>query len=317
MATPWATPVSAPRSRSRSRLLLIVVLPVVFLVGLQTVGSCRIEGKEPYSLDDVADTVPGRLVEVGGRRVHIVERGSSGPVVVLIHGFGGNTYDWEEHIVTPLSQGHRVVAVDLFGLGYSERGQLDYGFELWSSQIVGVLDALDIRRATIVGHSMGGAVGALFAAEHADRTERLVLVSALGPTSVSETPWWFLLFAAPATGEAMMGQVDYLPMLPGFSEEHYERARRVYRISGTRRALLHYVRRLDKFDRLAAGYGRIEAPVLLVHGTEDAIVPYASMERTHRALANGRIEAIAGKGHWLMRDAGQQLTAAIKRFVAE
>lgn len=67
--------------------------------------------------------------------------------------------DWPDSVLERLAVNHHVIAVDLYGMGFSERnGDFTYGFALWSQQLVSVLDALGIERASVVGHSLGGTV---------------------------------------------------------------------------------------------------------------------------------------------------------------
>jgi pimeloyl-ACP methyl ester carboxylesterase len=100
-----------------------------------------------------------------------VEKGPGAPLL-LVHGFGASTFDYEERVLEPLARSHKVVAVDLYGFGWSERNdEFAYGWALWSEQLAGTLDALGIERAAIAGHSMGGAAAAVFAARHPERVE--------------------------------------------------------------------------------------------------------------------------------------------------
>ena len=77
----------------------------------------------------------------------------------------------------PAGQRHRVVGFDYYGHGLSDRAHgLRYGPVLWVQQAMDVLDALGIERVTVVGHSVGGSVAAMFTADHPDRVERSVFI---------------------------------------------------------------------------------------------------------------------------------------------
>jgi pimeloyl-ACP methyl ester carboxylesterase len=265
---------------------------------------------------DLPADVPGRLVSVGGRRVHVVERGE-GPALLLVHGFGASTADYEEHVQGPLAKSHRAIAVDLFGFGWSERSDaFRYDLALWSDQLAGTLDALGVARASVVGHSMGGAVAAFFAAHHPDRVDRLVLADALYPLEPSEIPPIFRALRIPIVGETLLA-LSNDPSAPGCSPAYRERARAWYRIRGTRRAFLRYVRDPDRPAELTAAYPRITARTLILHGSADAFVPFAAMERFAPAFPTSRVVPIAGGGHFLLRDAPDPFVREVDAFLAE
>src|SRR5690606_8596517 len=122
--------------------VLLVVLGILW-----GVGRVLIARAEPVDVVALPADVPGRLLTVDGKTVHVVEQGDGEPVV-LVHGFAGNTTEWEDTILAPLAERHRVIAVELFGMGFSQR--LDdtvYDYELWARQLVGLLDVLGIERA--------------------------------------------------------------------------------------------------------------------------------------------------------------------------
>jgi pimeloyl-ACP methyl ester carboxylesterase len=288
----------------------LVACAAVLLAIAYVAGRVLIARAEPDAGDGLPADVPGRLIVAGGRAVHVVEQGE-GPPAVLVHGFAGSTYDWEETLLAPLARSYRTVAVDLLGMGWSARGDdLAYGFDLWSRQVVDVLDALGLARVTLVGHSLGGAIAAIVAGEHPDRVERLVLIAPLVPLEQSERGWFFRLAEIPGVGETMLGMTDHLPQLPGFSDAYRARARAVFRRAGTRHALLRYLRQGLDTSRLQASYGRIRAPTLVVYGVEDDVVPYTAIRRAVPEIHDVLVLPVEAGGHWLVRDeAGRVLDA--------
>ncbi|MCW8218599.1 alpha/beta fold hydrolase [Streptomyces halstedii] len=120
------------------------------------------------------------VVDVGDVRLAYRTWGDSlGSPVVLLHGLGGSSADWEA-AGTLLGEEWRVYAVDLRGHGESDWPD-EYGFEQMRDDILEFLDACELDRAGVVGHGMGGIVGCLLAEEHPDRVERLVLVETPPP----------------------------------------------------------------------------------------------------------------------------------------
>jgi abhydrolase domain-containing protein 6 len=162
--------------RALTGIFIGIALLGLLCGGLYILGTRQIAVREPEHLDHVRNQISGRFLEVQGRRIHIVEQGV-GPTLLLVHGFAASTFDWEEAVLPALAHEYHVVALDLYGMGFSERNDdLRYGFALWATQLRDTLDALAIDRVTVVGHSLGGAVATLFAAEHPERVNRLSVV---------------------------------------------------------------------------------------------------------------------------------------------
>ncbi len=116
--------------------------------------------------------VEHRFVDVRGARLHVAEMGQ-GPPVVLLHGWPQHWWTWR--LLMPLlADRHRVLAPDLRGFGWSEATRRGYRKEELADDVAGVLDALQIDRASLVGHDWGGVVGFLVCLNHSDRVERYV-----------------------------------------------------------------------------------------------------------------------------------------------
>ena len=95
-----------------------------------------------------------RFTTVKGINIRYVVAGE-GPPVLLIHGFGAFIENWWSN-VRPLSERYRVYALDLPGHGLSDRPVPDYNLSFFTEVIAGFMEAVDIGRAHLVGHSMGG-----------------------------------------------------------------------------------------------------------------------------------------------------------------
>jgi pimeloyl-ACP methyl ester carboxylesterase len=116
----------------------------------------------------------GKEAQLGDVRVRYVERPGDGTAIVLIHGLPGTAEDFEK--VTPLLAGHRTIAFDRPGYGYSDGGY--HPIERQLLAIEQLLDHLAIRKAVLVGHSYGGTIALAFAARRPERVQGLVLVDA-------------------------------------------------------------------------------------------------------------------------------------------
>jgi len=140
--------------------------------------------------DDRFASLPGypfapHYVEVDGLRIHHVDEGPRDAApVLLLHGEPSWSYLYRKMIPVLTGAGHRVVAPDLVGFGRSDKParRSDYTYQRHVDWMRGVVEALDLRRVTLVCQDWGGLIGLRLAAEHADRFARIVAANTFLPT---------------------------------------------------------------------------------------------------------------------------------------
>src|SRR3954454_13748413 len=125
-----------------------------------------------------SDFAAAHEIELHGHRVTYRTAGS-GPVVLLVHGIAGSSEQWGD-VAPILAEGYTVVAPDLLGHGQSAKPIGDYSLGAYAVSMRDLLIALGHRRATVVGHSLGGGIAMQFAYEYPVFCERLVVVSSGG-----------------------------------------------------------------------------------------------------------------------------------------
>lgn len=133
------------------------------------------------------------FIQVDGIQVHYEEAGSGEPAL-LIHGWGATLKFWRG-MLAPLSAHYRCVAIDLPGFGESDKPDVPYTIEWFAGFVGKLLDALGWQKAVFCGHSMGGMISSLFASQHPERVERLVVVNPPihGPSSLFAKAKFMLL----------------------------------------------------------------------------------------------------------------------------
>ena len=165
----------------RRLLIGLGVLLLLLLVGPFLVPVPPLEGTVPP--EQLADP-DSRFIEVNGLTVHHNMAGEGEPAVFLLHGFGASTFSWQE-VMGPLAEMGTVVAFDRPAFGLTERpmpgeweGPNPYTPEAQADLTVGLMDALGVEQAVLVGNSAGGTVALLTALTYPERVEGLVLVDA-------------------------------------------------------------------------------------------------------------------------------------------
>lgn len=159
--------------------ILTFVLGGALLMSLQGCGSSAAWYHLPSAEFDEIDygyrmkTAQVRNIEIG-----YIDEGK-GDVLLLIHGLGSNAKGWQRNIPA-WAVDHRVLAVDLPGYGYSDKGAYRYSMSFYATVLSEFLAGLDVDRATWVGHSMGAQIAMVAALEQPDVVAGLVLISPAG-----------------------------------------------------------------------------------------------------------------------------------------
>ncbi len=146
--------------------LVIVMLLLLVTIITQFIGSQAA----------VASPRTGKMTKVRGGKIHWIEEGSGKPVV-MIHGLGGNIHNFTYALNTELSEKFRVITIDRAGCGWSERdGAEQASLPEQARMIAEFIQAEDLGKPLIVGHSLGGAIAETMALNHPDQVGALALL---------------------------------------------------------------------------------------------------------------------------------------------
>lgn len=272
-----------------------------------------------------------RTAMLHGRSVSYAEAGA-GPVLLLIHGLGGSSENWRA-VIEPLARDHTVIVPNLPGHGQSGPSGGDYSVGGLAAGLRDLLLILGHRRATLVGHSLGGGVAMQFAYQFPEILERLVLVSSggLGPEVSPLLRAAALPGAGPfiATTALLVRALDAWlrraerggrPLSTDLTEVVHGYA--LLADSRRRAAFLATVRsviglggqRVSALDRL---YLADAVPVLIVWGARDRLVPAHHAEHAHRNIPGSRLEVFREVGHLPQLEVPSRFVAVLERFLAE
>lgn len=267
---------------------------------------------------------PSRFETVHGLRLHIRDTGPrDAPAVLLLHGFGSSLHTWEDW-ARLMEAERRVIRLDLPGFGLTGPDPTgDYSDTRAVALLAGLLDALGVARADVVGSSMGGRLAWRLAAERPDRVRRLVLMAPDGFASAG------FEYDRPAGVSPMMRALPYvlpMPLLragiaPAYADpsaltpDVLARYRDMMLAPGVRQAILdrmatHALVRPEPFLR------RIAAPVLLLWGEQDRMVPAPHAADYARELRDSRTVVLPGLGHVPMEEDPARSLAPVTEFLS-
>lgn len=178
----------------------ILIGSLVFICLAVTAGPFLIPVPELQGLvteKELADA-DSRFIAINDLTVHYKEAGAGAQTFILLHGFGGSTFSWRE-VMDDFAARGRVIAYDRPAFGLTERPMPEtwrenpYGMQANLELLSGLMDALQIEKATLVGNSAGGGVAVAFALEYPARVEKLILVDpGVGGGYRPQFPAWAL-----------------------------------------------------------------------------------------------------------------------------
>lgn len=292
--------------------------------------SFPVGGTRPDGTRTTRPGIEGRTVRTAGWETYVREAGS-GPAVVLLHGSGpGTTGAAWEPLMAAMAPGFHVIAPDFAGFGRSRllpgaeaHGERSYGRRVWTAQVLELLDELALDRCAVVGNSMGGAIALSVAHARPRTVARLVGIGTLG-TDMPLPPGLDRLWAYRPGRAAARELLELLHVDEAFRTAEAVEARMAATLEpGPRREFAvmfrppreRWVRDLAlTTDELA----RIRAPALLVHGTEDRVVPpEASTLRLLRLLPDVRAHLFGACGHAAPAERPTELHGLLTSFLEE
>ena len=254
---------------------------------------------------------PDNYVEVGPYHTRYWTAGDGGPVILLVHGLGGSVENWMANI-GPLSQRHRVYAVDLPGFGRTDKAPLSHNLYDLVDFIAHFMDAVGIRKASLAGNSLGGGLILQFAAQYPSLTEKLVLVDNAGfgrdvriDLRACAVPFLGEWLARPNrnTVVSLWRKIVYDAAL--VTDELVDMSYELYRLPGAKKAMLTTLRAgidvLGQRGKLVKELQRnllaVTAPVLITWGRQDRIIPLKHAETGRKLLVRAEVHVFEECGH--------------------
>ena len=257
-------------------------------------------------------------IAIFGQKIHYVEAGSGPNNVILLHGLGGSTQVWQLNIA-PLAEKFHVFVPDQIGFGKSAKPLVNYRIRTYVDFLDQFCKQLKIERATLIGNSMGGWIGAAFTAAFPDRVDKLVLVDAAGYAPPKDLDPRILYGLNPTTREGMkvlVARVFYGKIFQTDAAIDAAIAARLAAGDGyTINSITESIIRGEDF--LDATVKMIKRPTLIVWGREDGLTPLTDGERFNKDIAGSKLVVFDQCGHVPNLEKAAEFNAAVIKFLTE
>jgi pimeloyl-ACP methyl ester carboxylesterase len=307
-----------------SLLLLGLIGP--FLIPVRPV-------KNTQSVQSLAD--PDSLfIEINDINIHYKSMGSGEPVFILLHGFGANVFTWHK-VMEPLSAYGRVIAYDRPAFGLTERpvewvGENPYTQESNMNLLLGMMDALGIEEAILVGNSAGGTFATAFTLAYPARVTALIEVDAAIYRTVPESAFYDWLIHTPqvdrlgplavrlllrGSGFAAMDNAWHDPSLVENDPEILEGYTKPFTADNWDVAFWEYTKAAAPPD-FEGNLDKIKVPTLVISGDDDQIVPVENSIRLAEDIPGSTLVILKNCGHMPQEECPTAFLAAVKEFLS-
>ena len=285
---------------------------------------------------------PSNYVEVHGSKMHYVDTGGEGSVVLMLHGQPTWSYLWRD-VIPELEAGHRVIALDLIGFGKSDKPDISYTVEEHAKYLKGFIDALKLRDMTMVIHDWGSFLGFDYAADNPDKVKALAFLESFVPGKVQEPEgsvnrrlmdnFYTLVqqFKTPGVGEKMILEDNFfieeiLLKNQGMTEDEKNAYREPFTKGKNRLPMLQFPRQIS-FDGISPEYvvsgqkhiseylTTTQVPKLLMTFTPGALVGAARAEWAEHNLPNIQVQHIGEGVHFVQEVHGKAIGETIDTWM--
>lgn len=272
----------------------------------------------------------------GGRRLAAIDEGPlDGPLVILLHGFPEFSYAWRNQVGPLVDDGWRVLVPDQIGYNLSDKpvGLENYDIDALADDVLRLAESAGYRTFSLVGHDWGGIVAWWLALRDPDRIERLAILNAPHPATMTRyamthptqmlRSWYILFFQIPGLPEALLRAGGYRMarrLLTGTSRgdafsrhdlDHYQEA---WSRPGALTAMINWYRALRKRRKLRSE--RVRVPTMILWGERDAALEFPLALAALRRCDQGRLFRFPNATHWLQHEEPEDVNHLLRAFLS-
>jgi len=248
-------------------------------------------------------------VKVNDIQVYYEVRGEGFPLV-MITGLSGNTDWWDPRVIRGLSKNFKIVLFDNRGAGRTDVTDRECTIRLFADDTAGLMDALRISRAHVLGVSMGGMIAQELALNYPEKVEKLVLCSTTCGGAKSLPPSQEVLDVLTADASVLSAEEvarmvvplcftkDFIDNNPDYVELMIRQILKAPISDEAYRRQLNAIMQFDTYDRLS----QIKAPTLVLRGKRDILIPPENGSILAKAIPNAKLANLERSAHLLTED---------------
>ena len=262
-----------------------------------------------------------RFINVSGRMLHYEKYGAGRPII-LVHGFAGSTYTWR-YVIPLLAESNTVYALDLPGFGLSDKSpEASYDLRSQARALIDFAHALNLPSVSLAGHSMGGVIVGIAAAEAPQKVDRLIIIDAGfyhgGPPKLFQHlffPFNVVMarsfYTKGARSKSLLSSYYNKSLITDDLVDHYLKPASTPHAADALAKMMSTAS-TESYDGISP---RITTPTMLIWARNDNHAPVADGERLQREIKGSQLVILEESGHMVQEEKPVEVAAAIKKFL--
>ncbi len=278
------------------------------------------------------EKIEKRWIKIEDLSIHYLTAGETGSPVILLHGgiWDSASLSWKLTIGF-ISQNHKVFALDLPGCGESDRPNTECTNEYYVNFLGQFMNALGLKKTSLVGFSMGGAIALGFSLQSPEKVDKLVLVDSYGlDKEIILRRILYLLARIPVISRLIWSSSGWSRWMAKFNLCHLscnsknvtkELVEDVYHAAKERKveAFQSWLRSELGWNQLRTNFldklHEVTIPTLILHGAEDKVIPVSSAKKAHSKIKDSKLHIFSECGHWPPREKTNKFNEILSSFL--
>ncbi|HEX2944964.1 MAG TPA: alpha/beta hydrolase [Clostridia bacterium] len=274
------------------------------------------------------DEINDKYIQIDNYRVRYRALGEGSTTVMMIHGIGGYIEGWAD-VPAIISKHFKVVVPDMVGHGLSDKPSINYSIDMFTDFIIKFMEALNIEKAALVGHSLGGAICLDLSIKYPDKVKTLILVNSAGtiiPFGIRAGSLSILQRINLKVPRSMLKAFNRNAVYDGnlLTEEWLDEVDKFCNTKESYRVMFSVINSNIGFfglkreirDRFCNNLTEVKIPVLIICAADDRTVPKANSYHLHSLIPDSKLIRYEKCRHLLPYEYTEKLAADIEEFLA-
>jgi pimeloyl-ACP methyl ester carboxylesterase len=267
-----------------------------------------------------------KIIKLDGCETFIVEMGK-GENIIFANGIAAPVYTWRK-VMTVLSKNFHVYGLDYKGTGFSGKPKEEYSIDVFSKQILDLMNFFNMKSAVLIGNSLGGEVSLNFAIKYPEKVKSLILIDTAGYQNNKE----FTKLLTRLSRCRFVGNILKRHTSKRFARKIIEWAlyndkiidkemvNAYYKPMKTKGAFDAFIELVKNLSYTEFDYSKVRniiAPTLIIWGEEDKWIPVSDAYKFHKDIKNSKLIVLKDCGHAPQEEKAEEVSKLIREFINE